>query len=545
MKNVLTLAAVLAIALAGCSKVSGPGAQEGGRVNAFTHPHVLTYADTGDVNTLNPHLGQSTYVNAIAQMTMAYLIRWDEHNNPYPELATDVPTQKNGGVSKDGLTITYHLRRGVKWADGVPFTADDVVFSTNVVNNPANNEVGRQGWDLITKIDEPDKYTVVYHLKKPYSPFVETFFSTAGANPCVLPKHLLAQYPNINNVPYNQKPVGIGPFKVERWDRSQQVVLVQNPLYWRGKPKLEKVIYKIVADRNTLLSQLAAHEVDLWNLVPASYYERVKNIDGYMTFQQPSFSYNHVDFNLQRPALRDLAVRQALRLALDRKEIIAKIYHGVGYLQEVATPITASYNVTGIPVVPFDIAKANALLDKAGWTLGSDGIRSKNGLKLVLEVATNTGSQDVDNMLELVRSNWKKIGVGMDVRHYPAALLFAPLQSGGIVYGNKWDVIFFAWFNEAIGDYSQIYGCDAFPPNGQNDPRWCNQKAWSAMKALDSHYDQADRNRDVAVIMHEFVNDVPVIVMKLNQDIYAYNKDLKNFHPNGISLFDNMMNVDI
>ncbi len=133
-------------------------------------------------------LARFTDVGYLSSMTMAWLIKWDEHNRPYPELATQVPTQENGGVSKDGLTITYHLRKGVRWSDGAPFNADDVVFSTRVVLNPATNVIGRQGWDQITKIDEPDKFTVVYHLRKPYSPFVETFFSSAGANPCVLPE---------------------------------------------------------------------------------------------------------------------------------------------------------------------------------------------------------------------------------------------------------------------------------------------------------------------------------------------------------------------
>src|SRR5580693_2703634 len=244
-----------ACALAACTKTTS-GVSGGGRINSWTQPHVLRFADAGDVNTLNPHLGQFAAIGYLSSMTMAYLIKWDEHNNPYPELATQVPTQADGGVSKDGLTITYHLRKGVRWSDGAPFDADDVVFSTNVVLNPATNEVGRIGWDQIAKVDEPDKFTVVFHMRKPYSPFVETFFSTAGANPCILPKHLLAKYPNINNIPYNSLPVGIGPFKYERWDRATQVVMIANPLYFRGIPKLQKIVYKIVPDRNTVLSQL-------------------------------------------------------------------------------------------------------------------------------------------------------------------------------------------------------------------------------------------------------------------------------------------------
>src|ERR1700687_4175033 len=111
----------------------------GGRANPWTPPHVLTISDGGDVNTLNPHFGQSAAVANLSELTMAWLIKWDEHNKPYPELATEVPTQANGGVSKDGLAITYHIRKGVRWSDGAPFDADDVVFSTAVVNNSANN----------------------------------------------------------------------------------------------------------------------------------------------------------------------------------------------------------------------------------------------------------------------------------------------------------------------------------------------------------------------------------------------------------------------
>ena len=542
MKKIIATGLALAFLATACSKVTT--GQAGGRVNSFTQPHVLRFADAGDVNTLNPHLGQFADIGHVASLTMAWLLKFDEHNQVYPELATEVPTQKNGGVSKDGLTITYHLRRGVKWADGVPFDADDVVFSTNVVNNPANNEVGRSGWDQIAKIDEPDKYTVIYHLKKPYSPFIETFFSTAGANPCILPKHLLAQYPNINNIPYNSKPVGIGPFKVDRWDRAQQIVLVANPLYFRGRPKLDKIVLKIIPDRNTVLSQLQAKEIDMWDLASPNYLPRLEQLDAYTVVRRPSYYWDHMDMNITHPGLNDVTVRKAIRLAFDRQERLDKIAHGVGTLSDSPTPIGAPYEVK-VPPTPHDPALANKMLDADGWKMGPDGVRAKNGVRLSFRFAAIAGLQDVDNGLELLRQNLKAIGVDINIQHYSTAMYFAPLQEGGIVYGDKWDLTGFAWQNEAIGDYSQIYGCSGFPPKGQNDPHWCNAKADAAMTALYSHYDQEQRNEDVKTFVKEFVAEVPVIVQAQREDIYAVNKDLKNFSPNSITPFDNFMDVDI
>lgn len=544
MRRTVSLALALAVTLASCSKAGTTG--DNGRTNSWTKPHVFTYTDAQDINTLNPHLGTSVSIFYIAQMTMAWLIRFDEKNEPYPELATEVPTQRNGGVSKDGLTITYHLRRGVRWSDGAPFSADDVAFSTRVVMNAANNETSRGGWDQIdlNRIEEPDKYTIVYHLRKPYSPFVETFFATGGANPCVLPQHLLAKYPNINNVPYNAKPVGIGPFVVDRWDRSQQVVLVANPQYWRGRPKLDRVVYKVIPDRNTALAQVQSKSVDMWMTVPGSYLSRVRDVDGYRIFRRPSFVWDHLDFNVQHPVASDPVVRRALRIGIDRKALLQKVARGVGVLQEVPTPKTAPYYVD-MALIPYDPARANAMLDRDGWVRGSDGIRAKNGVRLSFNFATTAGMADSDAQIELIRANWKAMGAEINLHHYASALMFAAAQNGGIVFGNSWDAVTIGWSADAIGDSYSIYGCKSFPPEGENTPRWCNPTAEAALLALYGHYDQQQRNADTSAWVHRFVDDAPSIVLKGREDIFVHNNDLKNFHPNNVSPFDNMMDVDI
>lgn len=512
------------------------------RANAWTKPHVLTISDGGDVNTLNPHLGQFAAVANLSEMTMAWLVKWDEHNRPYPELATAVPSRSNGGVSKDGLTITYHIRHNVTWSDGAPFNADDVVFSTAVVNNPANNESGRL--DQIVKVDEPDKYTVVYHLKKPYASSTVAFFSSCCANPSLLPKHLLARYSNINTAPYNALPVGIGPFKFARWDRKAQVVLVANERYWRGRPKLDTIVYKIVPGHDDLLADVAAHRVDMWYQFSGSYLDRIRPIAGVTVYEQPSYAYNHFDFNVTHAVVADPVVRRALRLALNRQDIVDKIERGVGTVQDSALPPTAPY-FSDLGTTAYDPAKANALLDAGGWMRGTDGVREKSGVKLNVNVAVIEGRPDVDRQIVLMRANWEQIGVSLNVKHYPAASMFAPAQQGGLVYGNDWDIVSFTWAADPIGDFSGIYGCNAFPPAAQNNLRWCNQTAQAAMDALQGHDDQAHRTADLHAMMRAFIDDAPSIVTFVRTDLFAYNSDLKNYHPNNVTPFDNMMNVDI
>jgi peptide/nickel transport system substrate-binding protein len=293
-----------------------------------------------------------------------------------------------------------------------------------------------------------------------------------------------------------------------------------------------------------VLAQLQAKELDMWDLATANYYPRLKELQGYDVVQRPSYYWDHLDFNITHPGLNDPVVRKALRLAINRKSQNDRIAHGLFLVTDSPTPQNAPYAVK-VGDVPYDPDQANKMLDQDGWKLGPDGIRSKNGVKLSFNFATTAGSPDADNRIELIRSDWKKIGVAFSVQHYPPAMMFAPLQEGGIVYGNKWDMISFAWQNEAIGDYSQIYGCDAFPPKGQNVPRWCSQKAETAMTALYGKYDQPQRNPEVKTFADEFINDVPVIVTDQRVDLYAVNKDLKNFQPNSITPFDNFMDVDI
>jgi peptide/nickel transport system substrate-binding protein len=554
VRTILALAALAAL-LAGCTKTdttatsgtttTATGATAGtepARKNSYTIPHTLRIADTQDFDNLNPHLSTSLILGNLNQLAMAYLVRYDKHNEPTPELATQVPTQENGGISKDGLTITWHLRHGVKWSDGAPFDGDDVVFSTNAVNNQANNEVGRDGWDLVKKIDEPDKFTVVFHLKKRYSGYLPSFFGSAGANPCIIPKHILGSLPNINTAPYNSKPVGIGPFRYVEWVRGDHITLEANPYYWRGQPKIKKIIYKVIPDRNTMLTQLQTGEIDMWTFMPTAYILRAIALPNVAYYRGPSYLYAHIDFNTSHPALHELAVRQALRLALDRRALVAKINHGIGIIQEsMVTP--ASPFATHVPYVETNVAKANQILDAAGWKRGPDGIRAKNGVKLNLDFGTIAGSQDVDSRIELIRANWSRIGVGLTPKHYNSALFFQ--VTGGILYGGKWDVTIFSWQMTPDGDLNPQNSCTLIPPNGQNVTRLCIPALEPLLQQQKTTYSEAGRKAIIAKEVPLIVDNVPYAVVNISEDVHAYNRDLTGWHPNNTTPFDDFLNVDI
>ena len=528
-------AAGAALLLVSCTK--------GGQVST---PHYLRIADgSGDVPTLNQHIFTETTLGYITQMTQAFLVKYDDHNRPYPELVTIVPTQANGGITPDGKTITWHLRKGVRWSDGAPFSADDVVFSTQVVLNPANNEVGRDGWNLIAKIDEPDKYTVVYHLKKPYSPYIPTFFGSAGANPTVLPKHLLARYPNINNVPYNAKPVGIGPFRVADWKRGESVELEPNPYYFRGVPKLQRITYKLIPSRDTLLTLMQTGDVDLWPEVQPSYIVQVKAISRIQTEVRPGIYYSHLDFNVTRPLVSDVRVRQAIRLAIDRREMVQKIAHGYAVLQESVISPVLPFAPKGIPFVEHDANRAMQLLDAAGWKVGPGGIRVKDGQRLSLQFPYYTGVSTADDTVEMIREELRAVGIEIQTRKFAPAVFFAPYQNGGIVYGGKWDMTMFAWQNVPIPDISNTFECNQIPPNGQDVLHYCDKELDRLLEEVKLTYDPAAQAALLAREMHIIVRDAPTIVLYVLDAGYAHNPKLTGFHPGAFTPFDDMMNVDI
>jgi peptide/nickel transport system substrate-binding protein len=506
--------------------------------------HVLRFASAEEIATLNPDLGNQLVVAWLSQMTGAYLFRDDASNRLTPELATVVPTQANGGISKDGLTVTLHIRSGVKWSDGAPFDANDVAFSIAALNNVKNNVPNRDGFDRITRVDVPNSTTAIVHLKEPFGAIVARLFATSNAY-MLLPKHVLGSLSEINDAPYNGLPIGIGPFRYKAWKRGDAVELERNPLYWRGKAALDEVIYKILPDRNTVLLQLQTQDLDLFYPFGGAFLPRVQAIPGTYIVRHPSYAVNELLFNTASPPLREAAVRRALRYATDRATLREKIGHGVGLLQDAVFTQADPSTPKDIAFTPFDLAKANKILDDAGWVRGADGIRAKAGVRLDIDIASSQGTPDADQQIELIRANWKEIGADMNVTRYQSSILFGPYASGGILPTGKFGAMFLGNLIPAPFDLANSFGCNNIPPAGQNFNRFCDHDLDGTIAEYNRTYDDATRKRLIAKVAHVVEDQALTVTITGREDLFGLLNAVKNFHPNNATPFDDMMHVDV
>ncbi len=531
MRRLACLALALTVVLGACSRSEGGAAPAAGGRHPWTKPGLLRMASLVDPDTLNPLLSTSQISVDLSMFWAGYLFNFDDRNRLVPELATTVPTLANGGIGKDGRTITYHLRRGVSWQDGAPFSADDVVFTWRAIMNPDTNVQTRVGYDDVASIDEPDRYTAVVHLKRPFAPFVNTFL-TMGSTPYpVLPKHLLAQYHDLNRIPFNSAPMGTGPFRVQEWHRGQTLRMVANPHYWRGAPKLAEVDYRVIPDGNTLVTSVQTHEIDLWYNAEATLYPTASKIAGTHAVLTPFTQYSQIGFNTSRPIVSDPRVRRALAYATDRQRFIDLVTYGVQTLGDGDQPASSWAHDPHLRSIPYDPAGARAMLDAAGWHPGPDGVRTKNGQRLRLEVVTTQGNSVGNRLSVLLQSDWRGVGVDLVVKPYASALMFANAASGGIMQSGKFDVEFSSWINGIDPDDATVVMCDQIPPNGQNLFRFCNHELDAAERIALTSYDQAVRARQYARIQQILVDQVPWITSWFWRHMDIVSDDLHGYKP--------------
>jgi len=521
---------LLAAALAGCTPVA-VSSRTG--LHSWTDPTTVRVGLWEEPHTLNPIVSSMSFEYDVYQLEFDGLIRYDDHARAVPDLAREVPSLANGGISRDGRTLTYHLVHNARWHDGVPVTAADVIYTWQQIMNPNNDVASRSGYDRIVSIDAPDPYTVRVHLRGPYAPAV--FLFPAGDVGTIIPRHLLARYPNLNQTPFNADPVGSGPYIFRSWSHGSAMRFDSNPHYFRGAPKIAHVVLRFIPDQNTMVNEIRSHDVDVYYRVSTTQAPVVRTIPNTRFVTVPSFDYEALTFNTQRPPLDDARVRLALCYGYDQRRVFATIYHSLGGQAPTQTgPGLLGFDPS-IGYYPYDPRKAAALLDAAGWRRGPSGMREKNGTPLQLEIASIAGDKLREELEVLLQNAWDALGIDVSVKNYSANLFFEPYQEGGPLYTGKTEVsIFTTSLAYPDPDIEPSLGPDQVPPNGQNFSRYRNAEVGRLIAAGLSTNDPALRIPIYRRLQRIMIDEVPTYTTSWEPSTMVGNVDLQGLAPNPV-----------
>ncbi len=471
-------------------------------------------------NTLNPTLSTQVIETFIGSLVFDGVVRALPDGTLRPQLAAAVPTAGNGGISRDGRTITYRLRHGVRWHDGAPFTSRDVAFTQRAYVDPNNNVTNRDPYRLVERLDTPDDYTVVVHLRRPYAPFVVEWLSSGSLGVRgVLPAHLLAAKHELNDDPFNAAPVGTGPLRFDHWDRGREIVLRANDGYFLGQPKLRRIVVQLMADDNSRAVALRTGETD-WSLLPGDVAARQFIGDpDVVTHLFATNAYFGLTVQTQRPLLRDVRVRRALVYALDRAAMVRKIS---GNFADPASadigPALWAYDPAVHPL-PFDLAKSRALLAAAGWKPAANGMLARGGVPLSLLLVYVVGSPTSEAYALQVQAMLRAVGIDVELKPQQANILFAPLAEHGTDQSGTFDLELSSFYNSADPNDRISFACEAIVPNGFNSARWCNAGYDRVTNDALLHVDRTTRKHDYRRASEILIGDVPEIFLYWPKDV--------------------------
>ncbi len=519
------LALVCIVSFAACTRVGTQSTGNGGR-NSWTIPGTLRIGIPDEPDNINPMFAHTAETDEVDQLVFAYLFRYDDKGDFYPDLATEMPSYQNGGISKDGRTLTVHMRKGTKWADGAPLTAKDWLFTYHAVMNNANNTKSRFGWDDIASVQLPDDYTIRVTLKSANADILGLFASGGTAYP-PLPEHTLGKLPDLNHAAFNSSPLSSGPWILQKWNHGSSLEFVPNKNYWRGPPKLRRLTLRVLPNGDTQLAQLQTHEIDVYPGVNEDQIDRIKAIPGVTAQQMLVANWRHVNINTSRPLLHDVRVRLAIAEAVNWDRILNTIYHGVN-IRATSDVYPKSWAAPNIPPYKYDPADAKRLLARAGFTPGADGILRKNGTPLHITINATTATHANEQTEVQIQQDLKAVGIDLAIKNYPTSMMFA--QTGPLYTGN-YDIEWSISTNGADPDNEAEWSGKFIPPKGANttwlDDPLINKYAHEAILT----YDRAARKALYQKEEERMHALVPSIFVYWENQYNAWNSDLKNYKP--------------
>jgi len=500
----------------------------GERGERLSRGGTLIIGEISDFENLNPMATTDAHARDVYNLLFLSLL--DEQ----PDFLTFEPRlAESYEFSADRGTLTFRLRRDVFWSDGVRVTSRDVVATFEAQKNPAVLWAGRHLKEHIERVEALDDRTVVYHFDEVY-PYQ---LMDANDGP-ILPAHILEEVrpEEIRSIPIAEIPTN-GPFKLEMWLRGQSLSLVPNERYYEsGKPYLGKVVFKIVPDQVTLLTQLKSGEIHcMESIPPGEISDLEENHPELRVFDFPTRAYNYIGWNGAKSPFESKRVRRALTMAIDRQLIIDNLYYG--FAEECRSPIVPiiwSYN-PNIEPLPYDPELARRILAEEGFIdRDGDGWLDRDGSRFEFDLVTNYGNQIRIDTQIMVQEMLREVGVKVNALALEWTVMLDRIKAG------DFDAMVNAWRVGTKADLSPIWSCEARRPGGYNRVGYCNERVDSlnarACRMLD--FDEAKPLFfEVQRLIYE---DQPYTFLYVPHALSALNRRFGGAKPDPIGMYHNL-----
>lgn len=458
------------------------------------------------------------------------LFRIDPQGVIQPNLAVEVPNQKNGGISEDGLKWRIRLRDDVRWHDGKPFRAEDVKFTLELITNPNFRSWRTAGHALVRDITVVSPTELSWRMEEAFAPYLSFLTETF-----IVPKHILEKEANPNNAAFNQAPVGTGAFKWEKRVAGDHLELVANTEYFGDGPHIERLVFKYIPDLTVLYTQFKSGDIDLVGqpYITPDHYGEAKTLPNRVVTLLPRTSFESFYLNLERPQFRELAVREALYAAIDKESIIQGLYYGVPTPTETFMPRQSFFFNANLPLHQFDLNRAAKILDQAGWAKGADGIRAKNGVRLSFSNSTTSGDPLREQLQQFLQQTFAQLGVEMKISNLPAA----------VMWGEFWMQ---SQFDSVIVGSSYLIGADPDVTNrlhsrsigakggrGSNNAQYANPEVDALLDKGARTFDPEARRAIYSRVQELVRRDLPFLPLYQSNSVEGLKKGINGFVPNG------------
>jgi peptide/nickel transport system substrate-binding protein len=447
---------------------------------------------------------------------------------PGPDLGPVPDLAEAWEISDDSLDYVFTFRQDVTWHDGAPFTANDVKYTWEVIAHPDNTTAAQlynffsfvEGApeyhdglaEEISGVTVPDDYTVAVTLTEPSAPFL-----TVASNQFIIPQYILGETEvgKILETEYARAPIGTGPFKFEAWDAGVSIIGAAYDEHFAGRPKLDKVVYRMIpgADANTVITGLRSGEFNAAS-ISLDTYDTLQGDPSVRTIIRPGRSNQYIEFNLVKPFFEDVRVRKALSYATNRQEIVDTIWKGRAKVYNSVFPYDWWPTKQDTTIFDNDPEQAAALLDEAGWVVGSDGIREKDGVKFSFIMHSIN-----DDWPLVVQQQWKAVGVEFQHEYVDFPTLSTQYYTTGLFDAVALTIPY--------GLYTDPhYSLPGYFLSANNRNKYANPKSDELIIAAAATNDQEERQRLYYEWQEVIAQDVPHLWLGNPDTAFAYSANL-------------------